>query len=101
MLCLLANREVSERGRWGEGGVVEERGGEARGEGGTLLGVADHHQLLASVTTPVDGDHLLPHVLLHGDDLLGEEHRRLWRGGGGDGGGRREEEGGEGVGEEE
>lgn len=43
----------------------------------TLLCVADHHQLLADVPAPPDGNEQLPHVFFDGVFRLGNEHHRL------------------------
>ena len=43
----------------------------------TLLGVADHHELLTDVATAVHRDKKLSHIFFHRVDLLREEHCRL------------------------
>lgn len=43
----------------------------------TLLCVADHHELLADVSTAVHRDEKLPNVLLYCLSVFGEEHGRL------------------------
>ena len=67
--------KASRRGRgWTEDKRV------IRGEkrlGRTLLCEADHHELLADVSTAVHRDEKLPDILLHRVGLLGEEHSRL------------------------
>lgn len=55
-----------ERVRWSEKRLVH-----------TLLCVADHHELLADVSTAVHWDEKLSHVFLHWVDLFREEHCRL------------------------
>lgn len=51
------------RVRWGEKRLVY-----------TLLCVADHHELLADVSTAVYRDEKLSHIFLHWVDLFREEH---------------------------
>lgn len=43
----------------------------------TLLGIADHHELLADVATAVHRDKKLSHIFFHRVDLIREEHCRL------------------------
>lgn len=52
--------------RWGEKRLVH-----------TLLCVADHHELLADVSTAVHRDEKLSNIFLHWVDLFREEHSWL------------------------
>lgn len=66
---------------WGKAGCTRGRGGWMRWKPSvrTLLRVADHHELLADVSTAVHRDEKLAGILFHWEDLLREEHHRLWR----------------------